>query len=47
MTSLYLDGSESLAIPTFLCQLKVVSDELGISKAMRSRLLFDFVRGKA
>jgi Retrotransposon gag protein len=45
--SLYFDGSEPLAVLTFLCQLKVVFDESGITEAIWSRLLFDFVRGKA
>jgi hypothetical protein len=47
MPSLYFDGSEPLAVLTFLRQLKVVFDESGITKAMGSRLLFDFVRRKA
>jgi hypothetical protein len=47
MPSLYFDGSEPLAVLTFLCHVKVVVDELGITEAMGSRLLFDFVRGKA
>jgi hypothetical protein len=45
--SLYFDGSEPLAVLTFLRQLKVVFDESGITEAMRLRLLFDFIRGKA
>jgi hypothetical protein len=47
MPSLYFDGSEPLAVLTFLLRLKVVFDESGITEAMVSRLLFDFVRGKA
>jgi hypothetical protein len=47
MPSLYFDGSEPIAVLTFLRQLKVVFDESGITEAMGSRLLFDFVRGKA
>jgi hypothetical protein len=47
MPSLYFDGSEQLAFLTFFRELKVVSDESGITEAMGSRLLFDFVRGKA
>jgi hypothetical protein len=47
MPSLYFDGSEPLAVLTFLRQLKVVFDKSGITEAMGSRLLFDFVRGKA
>jgi hypothetical protein len=47
MLSLYFDGSEPLAVLTFLRQLKVVFDESGITETMGSRLLFDFVRGKA
>jgi hypothetical protein len=47
MPSLYFDGSESLAVLTFLRQLKVVFDESGITEAMGSRLLFDFIRGKS
>jgi hypothetical protein len=37
----------TLAVLTFLRQLKVVFDESGITEAMGSILLFDFVRGKA
>jgi hypothetical protein len=47
MPLLYFDGSEPLAVLIFLRQLKVVFDESGITEAMESRLLFDFVRGKA
>jgi hypothetical protein len=47
MPSLYFDGSEPLVVLTFLRQLKVVFDESGITEAMGSRLLFNFVRGKA
>jgi hypothetical protein len=47
MPSLYFDGSEPLAVLTFLRQLKVAFDESDITEAMGSRLLFDFVRGKA
>jgi hypothetical protein len=47
MPSLYFDGFEPLAVLTFLRQLKVVFDKLGITEAMGSSLLFDFVRGKA
>jgi hypothetical protein len=47
MPSLYFDGSEPLAVLTFLRQLKVVFDESGTTEAMGSRLLFDVVRGKA
>jgi hypothetical protein len=47
MPSLYFDVSEPLAVLSFLRQLKVVFDESGIIEAMGSRLLFDFVRGKA
>jgi hypothetical protein len=47
MPSLYVDGSESLSVITFLRQLKIVFDESGITEAMGSRLLFDFVRGQA
>jgi hypothetical protein len=47
MPSLYFDGSEQLAFLTFLRQLKIVFDEPGITEAMGSRFLFDFVRGKA
>jgi hypothetical protein len=43
----YFDGSERLAVLTFLRHLKVVFDESGNTEAMGSRLLFDFVRGKA
>jgi hypothetical protein len=47
MPSLYFDASEPLSVLTFLRQLKVVFDVSGITEAMGSRLLFDFVRGKA
>jgi hypothetical protein len=47
MPSLYFDGSEPLAVLTFLRQLKVVVYKSGITEAMGSGLLFDFVRGKA
>jgi hypothetical protein len=47
MPSRFFDGSELLALLTFQSQLKVVSDESGIVEAMGSRLLFDFIRGKA
>jgi hypothetical protein len=45
MLCLYCDGYEPLAVLTFLRQLKVDFDESGITEAMGSRLLFDFVRG--
>jgi hypothetical protein len=47
MPSLYFDVSEPLPVLTFLRQFKVIFDESGIKEAMGSRLLFDFVRGKA
>jgi hypothetical protein len=47
MPSLYFDCSEPLAVLSFLRQLKVAFDESGITEAMGSRLLFNFVRGKA
>jgi hypothetical protein len=47
MPSLYFDGSEPLAVLKYLRQLKVFFDESGITEAMGSKLLFDFVRGKA
>jgi hypothetical protein len=47
MPSFYFDVSEPLAVLTFLRQLKVVFDKSGITEAMGSRLMFDFVRGKA
>jgi hypothetical protein len=47
MPSLYFDGSEPVAVLTSFRQLKVIFDESGITEAMRSRLLLDFVRGKA
>jgi hypothetical protein len=47
MPPLYFDVSEPLAVLTFLRQLKIVFDESGITEATGSRLLFDFVRGKA
>jgi hypothetical protein len=46
MPSLYFDGSGPLAVLTILRQLKVFFDESGITEAIGSRLLFDFVRGK-
>jgi hypothetical protein len=45
--SFYFDGSEPLAVLTFLRQIKIVFDESGITEAMGSRLLLDFVQGKA
>jgi hypothetical protein len=47
MPSLYFDGSEPLAVLTFLRQLKVVFDDSGITETMGSRLLFDFIQEKA
>jgi hypothetical protein len=47
MPALHFDGSEPLAFLTLLHQLMAVFDELGITEAMGSRLLFDFVQGKA
>jgi hypothetical protein len=47
MPSFYFNGSEPLAVLTFLRQLKVFYDESGITGAIGSILLFDFVRGKA
>jgi hypothetical protein len=47
MHSLYSDGSEPLAVLTFLRQFKAVFNDSSITEAMGSRSSFLFDRGKA